>query len=184
LRPLEVRRRGAHFQTTTVLTELFWNDHPIEEMTVIAHGVRLIPSVPARVRTTSLDITGTVTTAVLVEWLNTWQLDWKLDADASGLIIAKHRRWQVRAVVEAAVVDNVLGIAVHRADWLGIRIPRWLITVHPIALTGLPKAIRIMRAEHDGVQVRFRIDLPEVTGSFDLAQIRSAIVAGTTLIVF
>ncbi|WP_460697109.1 hypothetical protein [Nocardia thraciensis] len=185
LRTLEARRRGAHFQTKTVLTGLVWNGHPIEEMTVIAHGVRLVPGVPTKVRTTNLDITGTVTTAALVGWLNDWRLDWELGVDAdSGLITARHRRRKIRALVDASVGENLLRVAMHRASWLGVRIPRRWVKVAPVPLTELPENIRIVRADRDGDRVSFRIDIPEITGSFDLAQIRSAIVAGTTLVIF
>ncbi|RDI48299.1 hypothetical protein [Nocardia mexicana] len=185
LRTLKARRRGAHFQTKTVLTELLWNGHPIEEMTVIAHGVRLVPGVPTKVRATNLDITGTVTTAALVGWLNDWHLDWELGVDSeSGLITARHRRRKIRAVVDAAIGENLLSIAMHRASWLGVRVPRRWVRVAPVPLTELPKNLRIVRADREGDRVRFRIDIPEITGSFDLAQIRSAIVAGTTLIIF
>ncbi|MFF0489117.1 hypothetical protein ACWDSJ_03715 [Nocardia sp. NPDC003482] len=184
LETLKVRRRGAHFQTKTVLTGLVWNGHPIEEMTVVAHGVRLVPGVPTKVRTATLDLTGTVTTAAVTGWLNAWQPDWELGVGADGLITARHRRRPLRAVVDAVVADNVVTIAVHRATWAGIPVPRRWIRPAPIALTELPRALRIVRADRHEDRVRFRIELPEVTGSFDLAQMRAAIVAGTTLIVF
>jgi hypothetical protein len=184
LRTLKVRRRGAHFQTKAVLEDLRWNDHPIEQMAVVAHGVRLIPGVPTKLRSSHLEITGTVRSAALVQWLNTWELDWELGVDTDGLITARHRRLRVRALVDAAIADDLLTITVHRAGWSGVRIPRRWIAPAPIPLTDLPKNLRVHSAERDGERVRFHVELPEVTGSFDLAQIRSAIVAGTTLIIF
>ncbi|WP_024801429.1 hypothetical protein [Nocardia sp. BMG51109] len=185
LRTLEVRRRGAHFRTRTVLTDLVWSEHPIEEMTVVAHGVRLIPGMPTKVRTANLDVTGTVSTTALVEWLDRWRLDWRLGVDAeTGLITARHRRRRISALVDATIRENLLHVTVHRATRLGIRIPRRWIRIAPIPLTGLPKRLTVVRADRDTDRVHFRIDIPEITGSFDLTQIRSAIVAGTTLIVF
>ncbi|MBF6328793.1 hypothetical protein [Nocardia transvalensis] len=184
LTSLKVRRRGAHFQTETVLTDLLWNGHPIEEMTVVAHGVRLIPGVPTKVRTANLDITGTVTTSAVCGWLNDWQLDWRLGVDDSGLIEARHRRRRLGALVDAAIGDNLVTVAVHRASWSKIPLPRRWVRVPPIPLTDLPKNTRIERADRHGDRIHFRISIPEITGSIDLAQIRSAIVAGTTLIVF
>lgn len=184
LHTLKVRRRGAHFQAKTVLTGLLWNTHPIEELTVIAHGLRLIPGVPTKVRTSQLDLTGVITLAGLLEWINSWQPDWELEPAADGLILARHRRRRIRALAAAEVTDNVLSITVHRAHWRKLRAPRRFTTLNPIPLTGLPSQARISRAELVGEHVFFRIDLPGITGSFDLAQIRSAIVAGTTLIIF
>ncbi|WP_067885081.1 hypothetical protein [Nocardia vaccinii] len=184
LETLEARRRGAHFETRAALSDLRWNGHPIERMTVVAHGVRLIPGVPTKVRSTQLDITGTITTTALIGWLNTWQLDWKLGVAADGLITARHRRLRIQALVDASVTNDLLTVRVRRASWMGVRFPRRAFTVTPIPLTDLPKQLAVRSAERDGELVRFHVDVPEITGSFDLAQMRSAIVAGTTLIIF
>jgi hypothetical protein len=167
-----------------VLSRLSWDDHPIESVTVIAHGVRLIPGVPTKVRTARLDLVGTVTTAALVGWLNTQPLDWDLDVHRSGLIRARHRRRLVTALVDASVADNRLRIEIRRVTWFGVRIPRRMIDVPVLPLEHLPKDARIACAEREDDLIRFRVELPEISGSFDLAQMRSAILAGTTLIVF
>jgi len=184
LQLLKVRRRGAHFQTKTVLSRMRWDDHPIEQVTVIAHGVRLVPGVPTKARVQQLDLNGTVTTEAVVGWLNTQPIDWQLDIAESGLIRAKHRRRRITALVEPQVRDNLLTVEIHRASWLGIRVPRNLLTTPAILLDQLPNDARIVHATREGDLVRFRVELPAITGSFDLAQIRSAIVAGTTLIIF
>lgn len=181
---LKVRRRGAHFQTKTVLSRLRWDEYPIEQVTVIAHGVRLIPGVPTKVRAAGLELTGTVTTAALLTWLEQWPHDWRLSVRADGLVRAKHRRRGLTAVLDAAVTDNVVRLELRRANWFGIRLPRRLLRPPQIPLEYLPNGARVAEANRDGQLVRFRIELPETVGSFDLAQIRSAIVTGTTLIVF
>ena len=181
---LKVRRRGAHFQTKTVLTDLRWNGHPVEEMAVIAHGVRLIPGVPTKVRTAGLDVSGTVTTAALMEWLNEKRLDWYFEVHPSGLISARHRQRRFRALVDATISDNVLTIAIREAAWSGMRVPRRWVSPAPVPLTGLPDDLRIVRADRQGERVHFRIELAAITGSLDLGQMRAAIVAGTTLIIF
>ncbi|MFQ6396962.1 hypothetical protein ACLMAJ_26320 [Nocardia sp. KC 131] len=185
LQVLKVRRRGAHFQTKTVLSRMRWDDHPIESVTVIAHGVRLIPGVPTKVRTQQLDLDGTVTTEALVGWLNTQPLDWELRVDAeSGLIKATHRRRLITALVDAEVHDNLLTVEIRRANWLGIRVPLRMLTAPEVLVESLPNNARIAHASREGDLVRFQVELPQITGSFDLAQIRSAIVTGTTLIIF
>ncbi|WP_067826132.1 hypothetical protein [Nocardia inohanensis] len=184
LHTLKVRRRGAHFQSKTVLTELFWNEHPIQELTVIAHGVRLIPGVPTKLRSQQLDVSGVISVAALLKWINTWQPDWELEPAENGLVLAKHRHRKFRALAEAEIVDNTLVIKVHSAHWRKVRAPRRLTMLKPIALTQLPNQARILRAQRKGDLIEFAADLPGLAASFDLAQIRSAIVAGTTLIVF
>ncbi|UGT40509.1 hypothetical protein LTV02_31610 [Nocardia yamanashiensis] len=184
LHTLKVRRRGAHFQSKTVLTELFWNTHPIQELTVIAHGVRLIPGVPTKLRSQQLELSGVISVAALLDWINTWQPDWELAPAANGMVLAKHRHRRIRALAEAEIVDNVLVVKVHSAYWRKVRAPKRMTMLKPIPLTQLPNQARISRAERTGDMIEFAADLPGLTGSFDLAQIRSAIVAGTTLIVF
>ncbi|MBF6135814.1 hypothetical protein IU501_22745 [Nocardia otitidiscaviarum] len=184
LHTLKVRRRGAHFQSKTVLTDLYWNEQPIKELTVIAHGVRLIPGVPTKIRSAQLDLRGTIHIEALVQWINSWQPDWLLRTAPDGMILARHRKRRLRALATAEIKDNILTITLHRANWWGIRMPRRAVRLQPIPLTDLPNHARITRAERIGDDVLFEADLPGLTGSFDLAQIRAAIVAGTTLIVF
>ncbi|WP_216892006.1 hypothetical protein [Nocardia alni] len=184
LRTLTARRRGANFEVEAVLEELHWDRYPIDELTVVAHGVRLIPGVPTKVRASMIDITGTVSTAALLDWLNTWEFDWELGADPSGLLVGRHRRQRTRALIDASVIDDLLTIVVHRVSRCGVRIPRRWARVAPIPLTDLPKDIRVRSTRREGDRVRFQLEIPELTASFDLAQIRSAIVAGTTLVIF
>ncbi|NUS93033.1 MAG: hypothetical protein HOQ36_11585 [Nocardia sp.] len=181
---LKVRRRGAHFQTKAVLRELRWDERPIDEVTVIAHEVRLVPGVPTRVRTNQVDIEGTVGLETVVAWLASRQREWELTVTGSGLIRAVHRRKRITAELDTSVTDDVLHLSVRRATWAGLPVPRRWRTMNPIPMGELPRGARVRWAVRDGALVRFRIELAPISGSFDLAQIRSAIVAGTTLIVF
>ncbi len=184
LEVFKVRRRGAHFQSKTVLTDLVWDGHPFEQVTVIAHGVRLIPGVPTKIRSQQLDIEGSITLHALIDWVDQQELDWRVALDERGRIKATHRTKKMSAIVEAQVYDNLLTLDILRASWHGIRLPRRAVSAPALLLDGLPNRASISYASRRGDLVRFRIELPETTGSFDLAQIRSAIVTGTTLIVF
>ncbi|WP_058857003.1 hypothetical protein [Nocardia jinanensis] len=181
---LKVRRRGAHFQTKAALRELRWDERPVEEVTVISHEVRLVPGMPTRVRAGRVDIEGTVGLDAVVDWLANRQHEWELSVTELGLVRAVHRRKRITAELDASVTDDVLKLQVRRATWSGLPVPRRWRTLSPIPMGELPRGARVRWAVRDGAQVRFRIELAPVSGSFDLAQIRSAIVAGTTLIVF
>ncbi len=104
--------------------------------------------------------------------------------DPSGLLVGRHRRQRTSALIDASVTDDLLTIIVRRVNRFGVRIPRRWAGVAPIPLTDLPKQLSVRGAHREGDRVRFRLEIPELTGSFDLAQIRTAIVAGTTLIIF
>ncbi|WP_040787881.1 hypothetical protein [Nocardia paucivorans] len=181
---LKVRRRGAHFHIDAALTGLRWDDHPIEELTLVCHGVRLVPGVPTKIRINRVEITGTATTAALVEWLGTREGDWLLTLSPDGLIHAGHRRRRVKALLDASITDNMLHLDVRRATWWGLPLPARMRAVEPTMLPDLPRGGIVRRAARDDERIRFEIEVPDISGSFDLAQIRSAIVAGTTLIVF
>ncbi|MQY27028.1 hypothetical protein [Nocardia aurantia] len=181
---LRASRRGAHFHVEATLTGVRWSGHPIREATVVAHGVRLVPGVPTRVRAAGLEITGTIALDVLLDRVNRRDPDWELTPGPVGPIRARHRRRRIRAVLDAVVGDNLLSVAVHRATWWGIRVPRRYLRIPSRPLPGLPHDVRVERADRDGDVVRFRVTAPAVSGSFDLAAMRSAIVAGTTMIIF
>lgn len=184
LSALKVRRRGAHFQIDSTLSGLLWDEHPIEEVTLVGHGVRLIPGVPTKIRATRVEITGAVTIAALVEWLGTHEGEWLLAVAENGLVRAVHRRRRIKALLDASITDNMLRPNVHRVTWWGLPLPRRLRTVAPTPLPDLPRGAIVRYAARDDERIRFEIEVPDVSGSFDLTQIRSAIVAGTTLIVF
>lgn len=181
---LKVRRRGAHFQTKTVLRDLDWDGLAVAEVTVIGQEVRLVPGVPTRVRANQVDIDGTVGVAALLDRLADRQREWELSITGDRLIRAVHRRRRISAELDAAITDDVLTLDVRRATWFGMPVPRRWRTTRPIAIPELPRGARVRHAVRDGELIRFRIEVSPVSGSFDLAQIRSAIVAGTTLIVF
>ncbi|WP_280458306.1 hypothetical protein [Nocardia carnea] len=151
---------------------------------MIAHEVRLVPGVPTRMRSARVDIDGTVTSAALLDRFAGHARDWELSVTGQGIVRAVHRRRRISAELDASITDDVLELDVHRATWFGMPVPpRWR-TTEPIRIPELPSGARVRRAVRDGELVRFRIEVAPVSGSFDLAQIRSAIVAGTTLIVF
>lgn len=185
LRVLRVRRRGAHFQAKSVLSGLDWDGKRFESVTVVAHGVRLIPGVPTKVRVTGIDITGTLTVAELARWIDGAELPWRIRVRSDGALLAVHRTRGLAALVEGEITDDRLLLRVERAWWRGIRLPRRLMPRPPgVLLSDLPPGVRIERAVREGELVRFRLRLAETTASFDLAQIRDAVVAGTTLIIF
>ncbi|MFC8528979.1 hypothetical protein [Nocardia sp. NPDC057227] len=184
LEVLKVRRMGAHFQTKTVLAGLRWDGHPIETVTVIAHGVRLVPGVPTRVRAARVEVAGTVTTAALLEWLGTRQLEWSLAVEPDGRIRATHRRRRITAWVDAEIRDGALTIEVLKARWSGLPVPRRMLGTSTVPLAELPFDARVTQGTRDGELVHFRAEVPAVSASFDLAEMRSAIVTGTALILF
>src|SRR5690606_1080180 len=104
---------------------------------------------------------------------------------ADGTLFATHRTRRLTALVDGEITDDRLTMRVRRAWWRGVRLPRRLTAEPPgVLLSELPRGLRIARAARDGDLVRFRLELAESTASFDLAQIRDAVVAGTTLIIF
>ncbi|WP_040800289.1 hypothetical protein [Nocardia higoensis] len=185
LRVLRVRRRGAHFEAKSVLSGLDWDSRRFESVTVVAHGVRLIPGVPTKVRVTGIHLTGTLTVAELARWIDALDLEWRVRVRADGKLLARHRTHRLTALVDGEITDDRLTMRVERAWWCGIRLPRRMTFQPPgVLLSELPRGLRIARAARDGDLVRFRLELAETTASFELAQIRDAVVAGTTLIIF
>lgn len=168
---LRVRRQGAHFQSLVRLTGIDWDGHQLEEVTAVANGVRLVPGVPTRVTTARIDLEGRVAVSALLAGINSRGLDWTLQAEDSGLIRAEHRHRRLIAVVDASVADDVLLIEVIRARWRGVPVPRRYLPAPAIPLPPLPNEARNVRATRDGHVVRFTLEIPTLSSSFDLAQL-------------
>ena len=183
LTSLNVARRGSFFQARVDLTDVVWQGRTFAQLTVIANGVRLVPGVPTRLRADQLDITGTTSIATVVDSLAGRDMDWDVTVVESGLLAAEHRRRNITAIVDAAVVDDLVKIDIKSARWHGVPIPRIALPQRAFKLAPLPRDARVVRAERIGHTVRFVLDVPDVHGSLDLGHIRDAIVAGTGLIV-
>ncbi len=183
LRSLKVRRQGALFQATVELVDLDWDGYSLRSVQVVANHLRLVPGVPTRLEAAQIDLDAVIDTAVLVDWINHQGLDWRLSLDpATGQILATHPGWRITAEVTAKIVDDLLRIDIHQARWRNLPVPSWLLTSRTVPMAALPHDTRIVRAERDRGVVRLTLDIPETVGSFDLGQIRDAIVAGTTLV--
>lgn len=184
LHGLRVRRRGSVFEAEIELTDVDWNGHSFEQLNAVANGVRLVPGVPTRLDAQQIDLEGRVSMGSLVDWLNDRGLDWKLRAEQSGLIHARNPAKRLSALVDASITDDLVRINVVRARWMGVPVPQGLLSSRTFQLPPLPNDARIVRAVRERTSVRFSLDVPTVSGSLDLAQIRNAIVAGTGLIVW
>ncbi|NMN95350.1 hypothetical protein [Antrihabitans stalactiti] len=184
LKLLAVRRRGALFEGEIELTDVRWSGYEFDEIRAVANGMRLVPGVPTKMDIEQIDLEGRVSVAAVVAWLNTRGLDWQLSVDETGLVKAYHTGRRIHAVVDASVNHDLVRIEIRSARWLGLPLPTGLVPAQHIPLQPLPNDARIVRAVRDGTIVRFKLDIPMVKGSLDLAQIRAAIVAGTGLIVW
>jgi hypothetical protein len=176
---LDVRRTGAAFRARAELTEVDWDGYSFDSLTVTANGVRLVPSRATRFRAEQIDIEGELPVSELIDWLNGHGLQWLLGVDDSGLVRAKHARRKLVALVDARVVNDLLRIEVKRAHWMGVLIPTALLTARSLPLPALPNDGRIVHATRHGDTVRFAIDLASMAGTVDLAQVRTAIAAGS-----
>ncbi|MFD4181313.1 hypothetical protein [Rhodococcus sp. NPDC058514] len=168
---LRVRRQGAHFESRARLTGIVWGGHELEEVTAVANGVRLVPGVPTRVHTARIDLEGRVALSALVTEVNGRDLDWTLQAEESGLIRAAHRHRRLTAVVDASIVEDVLRIEVIRARWRGLPVPRRYLPAPVIPLPPLPNGARNVHATREGHVVRFTLEIPTLSSSFDLTQL-------------
>ncbi|HEY5855239.1 MAG TPA: hypothetical protein VIW24_14585 [Aldersonia sp.] len=182
---MQLRRHGAAFDASIDMRDVDFDGRHFDRLTVTADGVKLIPNLATRVTVDHITLTGSMPIADLVEWLHAGEfLDWDLTTEADGLVHAHHRRTRLQAVVDPVIRRHRLRIHVHRARWLGVNIPVGMMPVLSFILPDLPDGSRIVRAVRRDQHVHFEIDCGSRTGTIDLAQIRSAVAAGTRLIVW
>ena len=120
----------------------------------------------------------------MAEWVDAQNLDWRVRLDDRGHIVATHRTRKMRAVVDGQVYDNLLTLDIRRASWYGIRLPKRVIPAPALLLDDLPNRASISYAHRRGDVVNSGSNCRRPPAEFDLTQIRDAIIAGTTLIVF
>ena len=185
LSAMQVRRQGAAFDASIDMCDVDFDGRRFDRLTVTATGVRLIPNLATRVTTDRITLTGSMPIADLVEWLHAGEfLDWDLTTAADGLVHAQHRRTRLHAVVDPVVRRHRLRLHVHSARWLGVNVPVGMMPVLSFILPDLPDGSRIIRAVRRDQSVYFEIDGGSRCATIDLAQIRSAVAAGTRLIIW
>ena len=182
LRSLSVRRTGAFLQVTVELADLDWDGYPVRSVQIVANRVRLIPGVPTRIDAAQIDVEAALATTTLLDWINQQGTDWRIALDpATGKLLATHQSRGIVAEVTGRITDDLLRIDIGRASWRGVPVPSWLLPSRTVPLSDLPNQTRIVRAVRERGMVYITLDIPQTSGSFDLGQMRDAIVGGTAL---
>ncbi|MFC9786734.1 hypothetical protein [Rhodococcus sp. NPDC127528] len=172
---LRIRRRGAHLQSRVRLTDVVWTGPPVSELIAVANGVRLVPGAPSRVHTAQIEVRGRIAVPDLLDWINGRGHDWIVRDGESGLFHAEHRDRRLRAVVDAALIDDAIRIGVVEARWRGVPVPRRYLRGRTVPLPALPHGIRGVNATRDEDVVSFTLEVPSLTTSFDLTQLIRAV---------
>lgn len=192
LQSLELKRAGARLAIRGQLDDVKWNGLTVTQLRVDAHGVQVIPTVPARISVERIELRGDILVDDVVTWLNGKGLDWMLYVTDPGRrspetgpdhLVAYHRERKIQAVIDVSVTNDTVHVKVVRGRWYGVRIPKTKLTSWAFPLSSLPNDVRILHARRNGAMVHVVLDLPSIKGKIDLAQMRDAMIAGTRFVI-
>ncbi|MGX7730935.1 hypothetical protein ACWPOB_16920 [Rhodococcus sp. 2H158] len=167
VRSVQVRRRRAHLQSRVELAAVDWGGRRVDEVTVVAHGVRVVPGIRTRFSAHRLDVQGTSGVGTVLDWLNSLRHDWVFVLDRDGSIRATHRRRRLTALVDITVTDGVARIELGDARCYGVPVPGRLLPPRDVALPPLPGGAGSVCAAREGHLVRFAMQVPAVSYAFD-----------------
>ncbi|WP_237658134.1 hypothetical protein [Rhodococcus ruber] len=157
---VRIRRDRAHLRASVRLSRLDWDDRRIDSLTVTAHGLRIVPGLSTRISAARLDVQGVAPITVVLDWFNSLDTPWRLSRGDD--IRADHRRLNVSAVVDGAVVDDVAYVELLRLRCYGLLVP--VVAARRVPLPPLPAGIRKVYAARLGDDVRFGFEIADVDG--------------------
>jgi hypothetical protein len=169
-------RHEAHLQLSDVAIDGF----AFDRLTAVVHSVEVTPGRQPRLNLDGIQISGRAPLVSLVHWIEDRTGDWTMVVDDAGAVTARHRSHDLTVEVELLVDDDRLQMELRAVQWRRHRVslPGWFRLRRTITTLDLGPGVTVIEARRRGRSVDFDLGMKSIQQTFELAQLRDAILRG------
>jgi hypothetical protein len=169
-------RHEAHLQLSDVEIDGFAFDH----LSAVVDSVELVAGRQPRLTLDDIHVTGRSLLSAVVGWINPRTGDWAIAVDGGGVVVARHRTRDVTAEVDLSVDQDRLQMELRAVRWRRHRlpVPGWLRLTRTVTTLDLAPGVTVVEARRRGQWVDFDLRVDSIAQTFELAQLRDAILRG------
>jgi hypothetical protein len=169
-------RHEAHLQLSDVEIDGFAFDH----LSAVVDSVQIISGRQPRLMLDDINVTGRSLLTVVVGWISDRTADWAIAVEDAGAVVARHRVRDVTVEVELSVDHDRIEMELRAVRWRRRRVPvpRWLRLTRTVTTLELPAGVTVVEARRRGQWVDFDLHVDSIGQTFELAQLRDAILRG------
>jgi hypothetical protein len=174
-----ITRRGRH-EAHLQLSDLEFDGFAFDHLSAVVDSVQIISGRHPRLTLDDIRVSGRSLLSVVVGWINDRTADWAITVEEAGTVVARHRVRDVTAEVELSVDHDRVEMELRAVRWRRHRVavPPWLRLRRTIATLELPPGVTVVEARRHGPWFDFDLHVDSIGRTFELAQLRDAILRG------
>jgi hypothetical protein len=169
-------RHEAHLQ----LRDVEFDGFAFDRLTAVVQSVEVTPGRRPRLTLDDIRISGRSPLVSLLRWIDDRTGDWTMAVDDTGAVTARHRSHDVTAEVQLSVDDDRVQMELRAVRWRRHRVclPGWLRLRLTVATLHLGPGVTVVEARRRGRSVDFDVRVTSIDQTFELAQLRDAVLRG------
>lgn len=169
-------RHEAHLQLSDVKLDGYVFDH----LAAVVESVQIISGRQPRLKLDDVRISGRAPLAAVAGWISQRSADWAIAVDDGGAVLARHRARDVTAEVELTVDHDRVEMELRALRWRRHRlpVPSWLRLRRTVTTLELARGVTVAEAHRRGQCVEFVLGVDSIDQTFELAQLRDAVLRG------
>ena len=177
---LRLLTRDGRHEVHLQLREVELDGFGFDRLAAVVHSVELVPGRQPQLTLDGIQISGRAPLESLVGWVEGRTGDWALAIDDAGGVTACHRSLDLTAEVELSVDDDELQMDLRALRWRRHRlpVPGWLRLRRTVATLHLAPGLTVAEARRRGSGIDFDLRMESIKQTFELAQLRDAVLRG------
>jgi hypothetical protein len=174
-----ITRKGRH-EAHLQLSDVDFGGFAFDHLAAVVESVRITSGRQPRLTLDDVRISGRVPLAAVAGWVSDRGTDWVITVDDRGAVLARHRSRDVTAEVELTVDHDRLEMELRALRWRRHRlpVPSWLRLRRTVTTLELAPGVTVAEAHRRGQWVDFVLGVDSIDQTFELAQLRDAILHG------
>jgi hypothetical protein len=175
-----ITRKGRH-QAHIELSDVEFDGFAFNHLAAVADSVHVVPGRQPRLTLNDIRITGRSLLTAVVGWIGHRSADWSIAVVDGGTLVARHRGHpELTAEVDLSVDHDRLQMELRAVLWRRHRlcVPSWLRLRRTITTLDLAPGVTVVEARRRDQWVDFDLRVDSFDQTFELAQLRDAILRG------